>query len=280
MKKKPNYKAWLHFAKVWGNNITSPARPCKSQLIIYNNVIKKIINNNNKPKALILGATPELRDLCIKNNFNTTVCDINLNMVKAMSSLMKYKGKAKEKIIIGDWLKTDFPKNNFDIILGDASLNQILNNKELKYLLKKLSFILKPNGFLLTREIVRLNKKPIINNNKWEMWYKKHKQNEISFMDLYFFYKYQSDVIKNFKSPNIIDFLPVLKKIEELVKNNKMEKEFLEENVSVLGNKSKKMLVYLKKDLEKLLRCWKRTVKKKLCVALSLKPVLPEEELK
>src|SRR3989344_5386642 len=106
-------KNYSRFADKW-KHAAHPARPCKEELQVFEKFIKE------HKKVLILGATPELRDLCHKYNLQVSLCDINPVMIKEMSKLIKHKGK--ERIYIGNWLKipTD---DTFDLILAEQSMN-------------------------------------------------------------------------------------------------------------------------------------------------------------
>lgn len=248
---KSHYKSWIHLSNTWGKYITPPSRPCKTTLRIYDKAIKKLkIGEDRDIKALILGATPELRELCLENNFKVTVCDINPDMVKAMSSLIE-KNSGQEKILITDWLKMSFPQNSFNLIMGDASFNQILEVKKLKKLLGNLRKILKPDGIILFREVIRISPKPLIKGEAWVRWFKKYLAGGISKMDLYSIYKYQSDTNKYSKSPDLIDWPPVLRKLERLELEGKIDGSFVKWCKKVLGDKSKPLLVFVEKDLKK-----------------------------
>jgi len=101
--------AWQQMALVWKKHVKPPSRPCPSQIKIWEKVLKEKIEEVKNPKVLILGVTPELRDLVNKYSLSTIVCDINPEMIKAMNKSIKYKN-SKEKIIIRNWLEMDFIK--------------------------------------------------------------------------------------------------------------------------------------------------------------------------
>ena len=113
--KKSNYfgkKYWLNLAKKW-QLVKPPIRPSKEDLKIYEKLLKKNKIRNN---ILILGATPELRELALKYGKQIVVCDINLNMILAMTELMRHKNK-KEIWIKADWVSVPLKHNHFDAIL-------------------------------------------------------------------------------------------------------------------------------------------------------------------
>lgn len=279
MAQKSHYKSWLHFAKAWNRYIVPPARPCKSQLKIFEKIIKSKSKGGANLNVLILGATPELRDLCLEYNLKTIVCDINENMVKAMSSVMRYKKSQKEKIMITNWLKTEFAKNSFDFIFGDASLNQILRKGDIIILLKKLRYFLKPQGLLLIREVVRFNKRPVLKNDKlWVKYFNKYQKGSIDRMNLYFFYKYQSNANIFHKSPSLIDSLPMFSKLERLEKWGKLGRgggEFISWLEKAMGKSPKPLLVFVKKDLKDLLKKYFKLLPIKQCKDYSFCRYMP-----
>ena len=63
--KKSQSKEWKKIASVW-KDILSPSRPSLGDIRIYDKFIKQEIKKRKLLKALILGATPELRDLLSK----------------------------------------------------------------------------------------------------------------------------------------------------------------------------------------------------------------------
>src|SRR3989344_6748141 len=98
---------WKQYLKNW-HLYTSPGRPTKKDCAIVEQWLKKI----NAKNVLILGATPQLRDVCARLNINTTCVDLQIEMLEGMRAFMKEKGS--EKLIVGDWLNMPFPDHSFD----------------------------------------------------------------------------------------------------------------------------------------------------------------------
>lgn len=262
-------------ASIWKKYVRPPARPCPGQIEIWKKIIKEKVKGIENPKVLILGSTPELRDICAKYKLETIVCDISSNMIKAMDKLVKYKNP-KEKKVICNWLNTDFKKESFDLILGDASLNQLLGKNNLKKLLAKLKDLLKPNGHILLREVVRLSLKPLIKGKEWIKWFEKYRKKKISKIELYMYLKYLSDANPFPKSPSIVDWAPVFKKLTPLHKQAKVPKDFYLWCKKVFGSKQhKRLLIFLKKDLEKLLRKYFKLSPLKQCRDFSFCKYMP-----
>jgi len=121
-------------AENWERYKDTTIRPTKGQTEIFR---KKLSRLPAGSRTLLLGCTPELRDLASDLSFEVTCVDRNRLMYKAMSLLMKKKAK-NERFIEGDWLEMDFGKNYYDLIIGHDALNMV-PWKELPNLLSKLA---------------------------------------------------------------------------------------------------------------------------------------------
>src|SRR3989338_9973920 len=132
-------------ARIWRYSRT-PSRPHKSDIAFIEGIIKNLIRHK-KPKVLILGSTPELRDICIKYGLIPTVVDYSRYNFKHLKGQMKRRGK--EILVVQDWRKMNLNKK-FDIILGDLSLNMV-GFKDQKIILRKLSKLAESKGFIAHR---------------------------------------------------------------------------------------------------------------------------------
>lgn len=96
-----------------------PARPSMGEVSIFEKYLQKYFQENgNKIKVLILGATPEFRDLCNRDGFDVTCIDINKPIYESLTLLQK-SVNGKEKFINANWL-TFKSKQRFDVIIGDV----------------------------------------------------------------------------------------------------------------------------------------------------------------
>ena len=142
--------------KIWGKNaerwfsVGSPWRPSAGDIAIY----KKLAGNKIAGKVLILGSTPELRDLAAEEGTSPVLIDINEKMLKKMLLLAKTAKAENEQWIISDWEKASLPENHFDLILGDmvwwviSVPNQII-------LIDKIAKIMNPDGLFISRFRIR-----------------------------------------------------------------------------------------------------------------------------
>ncbi|MFA6146217.1 MAG: class I SAM-dependent methyltransferase [Patescibacteria group bacterium] len=132
------------FAKAW-KKFTPPSRPSQKELKFYEYYIQKTLKKNKNIRILILGATPEFRDLILKHHSIPICCDLNSMVFNALKKLMKQHGK--EIFIKSNWLKLK-SKNKFDLIIGHQVFNQLPFNKQ--SLLTKIVFHnLEPNGLFI-----------------------------------------------------------------------------------------------------------------------------------
>jgi|GEM_PF-2354376 len=132
------------YAKYW-RNLPIEIKPTPSVLRLWEPKIRELSGKNKHLKALILGATPEIRDLLAKYKINTTCLDINPLMIKAMSLLTKRKNP-KEKIVQGSWLKMPFKANIFDLIVSDCPQDNLVY-KDFLVMLKNAVRVLRSGGY-------------------------------------------------------------------------------------------------------------------------------------
>lgn len=159
-----NAKVWSEkMSKEWATYIP-PERPSFEELEIYEDYLLKVINKKGKNiKALLLGATPELRDLLAKHKVKTVCVDINPSMVRAMDRLLEISD-GKEEVIIADWEEVPLKDEEFDVILGDHSVHWIPFDRWNSFLKDK-ARLLKEGGSIIFN-IVTVQKEELITVEK------------------------------------------------------------------------------------------------------------------
>ncbi len=127
----------------------SPARPSKGEC----RLIQTFIGHRKKrPRILILGSTPEYRDLAHNLHAEVTCVDIGLEMLMGMADLMKHKNKVGQEIWLkSDWLVMPVAENYYDFVLGDLVINNLPLNLQSKFF-AKIKSLLKPGGYFITRD--------------------------------------------------------------------------------------------------------------------------------
>ncbi|TKJ17811.1 hypothetical protein CEE44_04770 [Candidatus Woesearchaeota archaeon B3_Woes] len=148
-KLKKNYTdPWKEYANRYEKFYWEPGKPTKQEKKIFYKFIKEALKKRKKTRALILGATPSIRDELAKFNVEVTLIDINKNMINEMSKLTTHK--KKEIIVKGNWINTKFPDNHFDIVMGDLVLGNLDAKHQPKFL-KEVKRILKQEGYWIHR---------------------------------------------------------------------------------------------------------------------------------
>ncbi len=141
---------WKAFAARWQKYYTPPGRPSKQAITVYSRFARQaFIGLKRKPRALVLGATPELRDILARLKAEVSIIDINMEMILAMSKLMKKKNP-NEIIVKGNWVKMPFASNYYDLVMGDIVLPNVPGPEQNKFL-KEIKRVLKPRGYFITK---------------------------------------------------------------------------------------------------------------------------------
>lgn len=143
---------WKGFAKRWDEYYTAPGRPTKDEIRIFLHYLNRsgILERagKRKIKALVLGATPELRDMLARIKADVSLIDLSKYMIREMTKLRKIR--SKEHKFTGDWIKTPFPDGYFDVVVGDLAQGNIAKDKKQAFL-KEIARVLKKNGYFIQR---------------------------------------------------------------------------------------------------------------------------------
>ena len=110
------------------------------------------LGKKKQARVLVLGATPEFRDLAIKKGCQVVVLDQSMAMITKMSSLMKYQNNPNETIITSNWLSSPVRDSFFDVIVGDFVAFNI-PSKFLEIFFSELKRMLKKDGYIFLREL-------------------------------------------------------------------------------------------------------------------------------
>ncbi|MFH0951767.1 MAG: methyltransferase domain-containing protein [Patescibacteria group bacterium] len=169
---------------VWANKILAKSRaqragssaPTNEELKIYQRELAKALRGKKDPEVLVLGATPELRDLAISLDARTLAVDISAELLRSMRSVMATSDSLNNIEMRADWLSIGrrLPRHNYDAILADASLNNVAS-KQLPRLLKSLYDLLKPGGYFITRNVVYRPEITKQNLDKLQRYYNQRK---------------------------------------------------------------------------------------------------------
>ena len=124
----------------------APIKPSKEECLLYEHYVKKSAQSDNS-KILILGSTPELRDMALRFFAKPVSCDIDDRIWAAMKFCMKESGE--EEFIHSDWLQIS-EDVKYDIIIGDGSMN-MLSECSVGSFIKKIAKLTKKGGLHVQR---------------------------------------------------------------------------------------------------------------------------------
>ncbi|MEK7158505.1 MAG: class I SAM-dependent methyltransferase [Patescibacteria group bacterium] len=136
--------------------LEAPLRPCRAQLRIWGERVDDVARGLQRPSALCLGSTPELRDLLLERGFALTVLDPNDDVYGFMTELMEHPRHPNEMYEKLDWRDADFVPGTFDVVLSDLLLFHLPDRVLIGELYERLHTWMASGGVVLTREIISL----------------------------------------------------------------------------------------------------------------------------
>ena len=144
-----------HYANIW-NRVKPPIRPYDEELVLFRTELEKIIKHKKDIVVLILGSTPELRDIAYSYGLNVIVVDYSYDNYRTMGNLCEFE--PNDSFICCDWLNMlDYiPKNSVDVIMGEAAFN-VIRPKYVNQLFDICNDLLKADGRLIIKEWIRLS---------------------------------------------------------------------------------------------------------------------------
>lgn len=147
-------KPWEGFAKRW-ELFTSPNRPSRQEIRLYERFLIKSVGYKRQGKILILGSTPELRDMLAKYpHLEVTLLDKSIEMILAMTNLMKQKFASRNEVwVCADWIDAPIRDHYFDVVLGDFVIGNIAPSLQPTFFLSIQHYLRKRKGVFITREL-------------------------------------------------------------------------------------------------------------------------------
>ncbi len=146
-KKKFRKFSWEYTVRNWGK-YSFPFRPSDGDIEIYKSVLGEF---KNKKNILLLGSTPEIREIFSGLKLKIMVTDSSFEMMEGMVSFGNIN-TIKEKWIKSDWIDLNkfFKNNYFDLIFGDLVLRNIESDQQNNFL-KIIVGLLKEDGIFVNR---------------------------------------------------------------------------------------------------------------------------------
>lgn len=131
---------------------TCLTEPTNSEVSVFEKHMKRASKGKKEPRILIIGSSPELRNLASKNKIRTTVVANDLEIIERTSRLIEKKND-KEEWLEGDITKLPFTKNSFDVVFGDHIISNAPPFNTDKFY-NRIREILKKGGFAVMRSVV------------------------------------------------------------------------------------------------------------------------------
>ncbi|MEK7619514.1 MAG: methyltransferase domain-containing protein [Patescibacteria group bacterium] len=120
---------------------------------IYSEFFVQAEDGRTSLDVLVLGATPELRDLTLERGHRVTTVDLSEKILADMTELLKARDDTREMRIVGNWLQLPLPDASIDIVVGDAIGNNIeFTNHHRLY--GGIRTVLKSGGAFVCREVL------------------------------------------------------------------------------------------------------------------------------
>lgn len=142
-----HYFYWEQQAEYWSTT-PSPIRPSTHDLDGYQHFLERCSRSD---RVLILGSTPELRDLVSKHGVaEVCLADFSYRMPATMLQFTRHVEPARETWVKANWFNLPFPTGFFDIILGDLVLQQFPPKLEPKFL-ERIGRLLRDDGAFIGR---------------------------------------------------------------------------------------------------------------------------------
>ncbi len=151
--KEEALKIWQKNAERWFS-VGSPWRPSVGDIAIY----KKFAGNKIAGNVLILGSTPELRDLVAEEGGSPILIDMSETMLKKMLLLAKTAKAENEQWITSGWEEASLPENHFDLVLGDM-MWWVISVPSQIVLVSEIAKVLKLDGIFVSRFRIRDDKR-------------------------------------------------------------------------------------------------------------------------
>ena len=156
-----NNATWNNYLALTWDKYLPPIRPFPEELDIIKKYISVFIDENlRKPDVLVLGSTPEFRDILFEYEIMPVVVDFSKDNYEGMSALVRNRGK--EVFIKSDWMEMEkcIGQNKFDFILSEAAFNVV--SRDLAKKLYEICFgLLKDKGIMLIKEWIRFSNEKI-----------------------------------------------------------------------------------------------------------------------
>lgn len=144
-----------YYAIIW-KDIKPPIRPYEDEIRYFIEILKNKVESETDVKVLILGSTPELRDIVYSFNLSPTVVDYSIENYQLMGELCSYE--PNDTVVCCDWIDmlSILSPSSFDIIWGEAAFN-VIRPEYTEKLFHICNKLLKEKGQLVIKQWIRFS---------------------------------------------------------------------------------------------------------------------------
>ncbi len=129
--------------------VTKPSDP---ELLFFRASLETLAKQRKDARVLIIGSSPELRELAARMNVHATVVANDIEVIERTTKLMRKRNK-DEEWLEGDITALPLKKESYDMIFGDHVISNVSPfNKESFY--ERMREILKKDGSVIIRSLV------------------------------------------------------------------------------------------------------------------------------
>ena len=145
--------SWNNYLAITWDKYLPPIRPYNEELSLFKRSIQEFIHRWKKnPSVLILGSTPELRDVVYEYNIQPTVVDYDRKNYEGMSILLRNVGT--DRFIETNWLDLTAQIGKYDFIFSEAAFN-VVGCEDAKKLYGLCHDLLEEGGRLIAKQWIR-----------------------------------------------------------------------------------------------------------------------------
>lgn len=176
------HKSWSKDAKARGDRKVTISAPDEAQKDLYRQALEMAVEGEKKPLVLILGMTPEPRNLALSMGCRVLATDFNFDMIFNLQPNIENAEDPNNMVMRVDWLALDkyLQHGIFDIVVGDGVLAQ-LDPPGIKNLIANVVAMLAPGGYFATRIDLYLPDYPVAT---FREYLEQYRSNELSLLDL------------------------------------------------------------------------------------------------
>lgn len=140
-----NFAIWEANSRRWGE-VASPLRPSIGDKRIYEDLAGTTLQGT----VLVLGATPEIRDLVAPCAAKVVLVDQSPAMLAKMSEKLLVANPLNEVWIKADWCKAPLARRSIDLVIGDM-VWWVMSVEKQRVLCDAIAEFLKPEGRFVSR---------------------------------------------------------------------------------------------------------------------------------